>query len=348
MIKALASITQLPCLVVTPSVLLRKYVGETNLQIRSLFSLAAKLSPCILCIDEIDGLFRERSSSPDNEHEVSRDLKTEFLQFLDGMMSSVVNRNNNKIDSEINPKHYPNRPIIVIGATNRPFDVDSAILRRLSQSHYVGLPGLEDRYDLLNRLLRQPVPTDPQLDQVHISEQTEGYSPSDIVQVLQTAVLIGPLRRAGKTTSEHMDHSGSFLTTNDVLLALKDVQPSPLSVQYRLQLANFMKPKQTVYTSSRDSKDVESTLDFRHLLDAKNKQQNSDNSNMTSKIHNKNTLRKWETNLGNFYDVGTIEVDDPTFKILEDIVQKIEQQDDVNNSEHNMHLSDDDTTEDDG
>ena len=81
LVKALAASTKIPCLVVTPSVLLRKYVGDTNLQVRALFSLAHKLSPCIVCIDELDGLFRERSLQ---EHDVSRDLKTEFLQWWDG------------------------------------------------------------------------------------------------------------------------------------------------------------------------------------------------------------------------------------------------------------------------
>jgi hypothetical protein len=109
LVKALASTARIPCLVVTPSVLLRKYYGETNAQVRSLFSLAAKLSPCILCIDELDGLFRERS---EQEHEVSRDLKTEFLQWVDGMMS----------------KDDANRQILLVGATNRPFDCVSTMV----------------------------------------------------------------------------------------------------------------------------------------------------------------------------------------------------------------------------
>lgn len=90
LVKALAAATKLPCLVVTQSVLFRKYVGETQLQVRALFSLAKKLSPCILCIDELDGLFRERSAT---EHDVSRDLKTEFLQwyvFLSCVRFSVL------------------------------------------------------------------------------------------------------------------------------------------------------------------------------------------------------------------------------------------------------------------
>lgn len=124
-VRAIASETKLPCLIVTPSLLLRKYVGETNLQIRTLFQLARKLSPCILCLDELDGLFRERSST---EHDVTRDLKTEFLQFWDGISSSEDSR------------------ILVVGATNRPFDIDPAVLRRMVSSalqlcscHFLGL-----------------------------------------------------------------------------------------------------------------------------------------------------------------------------------------------------------------
>ena len=85
LVRSLATVSRLPCLVVTPSVLLRKYVGETNLRVRSLFSLASKLAPCILCIDELDGLFRERC---DSENEVTRELKTEFLQWWDGLTTA--------------------------------------------------------------------------------------------------------------------------------------------------------------------------------------------------------------------------------------------------------------------
>ena len=210
LVKALSSTARFPCLVITPSVLLRKYVGETNLQVRSLFSLAAKLAPCILCIDELDGLFRERSES---EHEVSRDLKTEFLQWIDGMMTL--------------PKQA-DRKILVIGATNCPFDVDSAILRRLPQEHFVGLPNMPARSVLLTKLLRT-VPTEKALDIHQIAMRTEGYSPSDLRQLLQTAALSGPIRDSGR--SQDSEAPARPLSTDDVLEALRSVPPTPMSQQ---------------------------------------------------------------------------------------------------------------------
>ena len=69
-------------LAVSPSCLLRKYVGKTNLNVRALFSVARKISPCAIFVDELDGLFRERGGE---DHDVGRELKTEFLQLWDGI-----------------------------------------------------------------------------------------------------------------------------------------------------------------------------------------------------------------------------------------------------------------------
>jgi ATPase family associated with various cellular activities (AAA) len=82
LVRTLAQAARLPCLVVTPSLLLRKYVGDSNLQVRTLMSLVQKLSPCILCIDEMDGLFRERGNAS-QEHEASRELKTVRVTYED-------------------------------------------------------------------------------------------------------------------------------------------------------------------------------------------------------------------------------------------------------------------------
>ena len=62
LVRALASTAQARVLCVSPSTLLRKYVGETEQQVRALFSLARKVAPCILFVDEVDGLFRERGA----------------------------------------------------------------------------------------------------------------------------------------------------------------------------------------------------------------------------------------------------------------------------------------------
>jgi hypothetical protein len=286
LVKTLAAQARLPCLVVTPSVLLRKYVGETNQQVRTLFSLANKLSPCILCIDELDGLFRERSR---DEHEVSRDLKTEFLQFLDGMMTSST--------------PSTTRPILVIGATNRPFDVDSAILRRLAQSHYVGLPDIHARLILLVQSL-QAVPTEPDLDLQLIATKTEGYSPSDIRQVLQTAALSGPMRPRPNKDADDGAQPGRGLSTEDILQALEVIPPTPLSDMYRMQLTNFAKQSRASSSFPISSSPYASSQVF----------------------VDENGLGRWETVHGNFYDVGTIEIDSHTFDVLSQVAKEFQQQ----------------------
>jgi hypothetical protein len=268
LVKALASTARLPCLVLTPSVLLRKYVGETNQQVRSLFSLANKLAPCVLCIDELDGLFRERN---ENEHEVSRDLKTEFLQWWDGMLSGSQQQGDKRI--------------LVIGATNRPFDVDSAVLRRLPQSQFIGLPDLNARLMLLKQLLRH-VPTVAKLDVHQIASMSENYSPSDLRQLLQTAALSGPLKEASYSKGSRSPPRP--LTTEDVLQAFQQVPPTPMSAQYRAALSNFG-------SASSASPSMGSS-------------------------HQPET-----TNWGNFYNVGTIQVNPDSFDEFTDMVHDMDE-----------------------
>lgn len=287
LIKALSTQSSLPCLVVTPSVLLRKYVGETNQQCRALFALAQKLAPCILCIDEVDGLFRERSEA---EHEVSRDLKTEFLQHLDGMMTS------SSVDAS-----GKRRRNLVIAATNRPFDVDSAILRRLTQSHLVDMPDVAGRSLILQHLLKS-VPTDPTMDLSLLSTRTEGYSPSDLRQLLQEAAASGPLRENPTDPPP--------LTTEHVLQAMRSVPPTTLSPQYRWALMNFAQSQH----SER----------FNQHLPAFNSRDLTPGGRSLENTHlNKNnpTVTRWETDQGNFYHLGNIQVDSVTFDKLVDLAQ---------------------------
>jgi SpoVK/Ycf46/Vps4 family AAA+-type ATPase len=218
LVKALAASTHIPCLVVTPSVLLRKYVGETNLQVRALFSLAQKLSPCVLCIDELDGLFRERSST---EHDVSRDLKTEFLQWWDGIAS--------------------NGHILIVGATNRPFEVDSAVLRRMPQSYFVGLPNYQARKVLLSNML-ESIPTSSDVRLHPLAAETEGYTPSDLTQVVRMAITTGPVREARFSLKYRP------LSMKDIAHAKSIVSPTPLTPGYRQALSEYAQQRNSATT----------------------------------------------------------------------------------------------------
>jgi ATP-dependent 26S proteasome regulatory subunit len=106
----------------------RKYVGEGEKLVRSVFSLARRLAPCVVFLDEIDALFGARSSSRDTGGGfVHRGVITEFMQEMDGLKTSNTDN------------------VIVIGATNRPFDLDDAVLRRLPRRLLVDLPGVNER-----------------------------------------------------------------------------------------------------------------------------------------------------------------------------------------------------------
>ena len=110
-----------------------KWVGDSERLMRHLFGLAAIYSPSIIFIDEIDSMLTARSSQ---ENEAARRVKTEFLVQLDGVGSSRGR-------------------ILVIGATNRPFDLDEAALRRMTKRIYIGLPDLESREAQITKLISQ-------------------------------------------------------------------------------------------------------------------------------------------------------------------------------------------------
>lgn len=104
------------------STLYDKWFGESQKRTEAVFSLAAKVQPVIIFMDEIDSFLRSRRN---DDHECTATMKTQFMTLWDGLTS----QKNNKI--------------IIIGATNRPEDVDLAILRRMPQMFYIGLPVIE-------------------------------------------------------------------------------------------------------------------------------------------------------------------------------------------------------------
>ena len=224
LVRALAMTANARFLCVSPSTLLRKYVGETNINVKALFSLARKISPCIIFIDEVEGLFRERRTSGDEEHEVNRELKTEFMQLWDGI-------------------HKANEGVIIVGATNRPFDVDSALLRRMPRSFYVGLPDDKARQSIIKGIL-QNVPTSPHFSIDQVVTALSGYSPSDMKEVMRTAALF-PLREA-RSQLFKSDKSSPYklpklraLETSDVLQACMKISPTQLSPEYASSLRSF-------------------------------------------------------------------------------------------------------------
>uniref|UniRef100_A0AAR2L2C4 Spastin n=1 Tax=Pygocentrus nattereri TaxID=42514 RepID=A0AAR2L2C4_PYGNA len=149
-----------------------KYVGEGEKLVRALFAVARELQPSIIFIDEIDSLLCERR---EGEHDASRRLKTEFLIQFDGVQSGGDDR------------------VLVMGATNRPQELDEAVLRRFPKRVYVSLPSEETRLKLLKNLLAKHGNPLTQKELSQLARMTDGYSGSDLTSLAKDAAL-GPIR----------------------------------------------------------------------------------------------------------------------------------------------------------
>jgi spastin len=148
-----------------------KYVGDGEKMVRALFAVARELQPAIIFIDEIDSLLSERSQS---EHEASRRLKTEFLIQFDGLPSGST-------ESE---------RILVMSATNRPFDLDEAALRRFPKRVYVTLPDFDTRFSLFSSLLQKQNSPLNEDELKTLARLTDGYSGSDLTALARGESVI--------------------------------------------------------------------------------------------------------------------------------------------------------------
>lgn len=128
--RAIAKEYNIRMLLIAPSVIEDKYVGETEKLVTATFSLARKIAPCVIFIDEVDAIFGARTSDSNCSSRYHRSMLTQFMQEMDGLNSATANKK---------------KGIIVIGATNRPYDLDDAILRRLPCRMLVDLPNPQER-----------------------------------------------------------------------------------------------------------------------------------------------------------------------------------------------------------
>ncbi|CAD26013.1 PROTEASOME REGULATORY SUBUNIT YTA6 OF THE AAA FAMILY OF ATPASES [Encephalitozoon cuniculi GB-M1] len=170
--KCIASQCKATFFSISASSLTSKWVGEGEKMVRALFHLARSMQPSVVFIDEVDSLLSQRS---DNENEGSRRIKTEFLVQFDGAATSSGDR------------------ILVIGATNRPHEIDEAARRRLVKRIYVPLPEHLGRRQMVEHLIKEYRNTLGHADMDEVARMTEGYSGSDIFNLCREASL-EPLR----------------------------------------------------------------------------------------------------------------------------------------------------------
>lgn len=166
--KAVASESTCTFFAISASTLTSKWVGDSEKLVRALFEVANEREPSIIFIDEIDSVLSARSA---NENESSRRLKTEFLIQFDG-----VNKTGNQV--------------FVIGASNRPEELDDAVRRRLAKRIHIPLPDDKGRETVLSNLLKGQSVRISRSEWTWLVSATKGYSASDIKELCHEAAMM--------------------------------------------------------------------------------------------------------------------------------------------------------------
>ncbi|ETO12497.1 hypothetical protein RFI_24881 [Reticulomyxa filosa] len=218
--------------------LMSKWYGDSQKYISALFSLAKKMAPSIIWIDEIDALFSQRSRS---DHQADMYNKALFLSLWDGLASSSSDNCEDDFSSyqpddsdySYDTNYYGNTrsskrenqksQVIILGATNRPEEVDEAFLRRMGRQYEFDMPDKKTR-KLILYILLQYEQYDTTVDLEKLAETTDGYSGSDLKELCKYAATL-PLReyvrnsnvekQAHKTNAEEKDDIKKTSDDND-------------------------------------------------------------------------------------------------------------------------------------
>ncbi|KAI4340242.1 hypothetical protein MLD38_025101 [Melastoma candidum] len=143
-----------------------KWFGEGEKYVKAVFSLASKIAPSVIFIDEVDSMLGRRENP--GEHEAMRKMKNEFMVNWDGLRTKDRER------------------VLVLGATNRPFDLDEAVIRRFPRRLMVNLPDATSRAKILKVILsKEEMASD--IDLEAIANMTEGYSGTDLKNLCVSA-----------------------------------------------------------------------------------------------------------------------------------------------------------------
>ena len=173
--------------------LLSKWLGESEKLISSLFKVARIKAPSLIFMDEIDSVATKRGEGHEGGGE--RRVKTQLLSEIQGIKSGSK------------------KPLLVLGATNRPWDIDTAMLSRFEKKVYVPLPDLPARIGIfkihtagINMALTEE-------DFVELGVRSEGYSGRDISNVCREVIMI-PIRELDM---------GGLLENNDQEVIVRDI-----------------------------------------------------------------------------------------------------------------------------
>ncbi|XP_063133738.1 katanin p60 ATPase-containing subunit A-like 2 isoform X5 [Rattus norvegicus] len=223
--KAVATECKTTFFNISASTIVSKWRGDSEKLVRVLFELARYHAPSTIFLDELESVMSQRGMVPGGEHEGSLRMKTELLVQMDGLARSED-------------------LVFVLAASNLPWELDCAMLRRLEKRILVDLPSQEARQAMIYHWL-PPVSKNhalelrTQLEYSVLSQETEGYSGSDIKLVCREAAM-RPVRKIFNVLENHQSESSNLLgiqldtvTTEDFLDVLAHTKPSAKNLTER-------------------------------------------------------------------------------------------------------------------
>ena len=230
--KALATQGKTTFFNVSPTTFASKWKGESEKLVRILFEMARFYAPSTIFIDEVDSVGTKRT---DGENEASKKVLAEMLVQMDGISElNSGKKENNDINGteEIKPKF-----VMVLGATNMPWDLDDALRRRFEKRIYIPLPNKVGREQMFHINFKGiNLSNDVNIDT--LVQKTEGYSGHDISSVCREASLMN-MRRKLMSENGTMDilqmanNKENFLndleapvSQSDILSAIKNISKS--------------------------------------------------------------------------------------------------------------------------
>lgn len=186
--KAVAGEAKVPFYSISGSDFVEMFVGVGASRVRNMFEEAKKNSPCIIFIDEIDAVGRQRGTGLGGGHDEREQTLNQLLVEMDGFSS--------------------NEGIIVMAATNRPDILDKALLRpgRFDRTVYIGLPDVREREAvLLIHTKNKPMSKD--IDLTSIAKETAGFSPADLENVTNEAALLAARNHSDTITNDDLQEA---------------------------------------------------------------------------------------------------------------------------------------------
>ncbi|WWC68173.1 transitional endoplasmic reticulum ATPase [Kwoniella pini CBS 10737] len=169
--KAIANECQANFISIKGPELLTMWFGESEANVRDVFDKARAAAPCVMFFDELDSIAKSRGGSGGDGGGASDRVLNQILTEMDGMNAK--------------------KNVFIIGATNRPDQIDSALLRpgRLDQLIYIPLPDETSRLSILKATLRKS-PIDPGVDLNFLAKSTAGFSGADLTEICQRAAKL--------------------------------------------------------------------------------------------------------------------------------------------------------------